>query len=91
MMKKTIITDMQKSDISQALRILCSGGINHIVELFSQGSPKAVETAKKFYKDKYLDYCVQKNMEFRDVFNDIISNVDPTFFTQKGAGIPGKG
>ncbi|NLV62723.1 MAG: nucleoside deaminase [Clostridiaceae bacterium] len=53
----------------------CSGDINHIVELFSQDSPKAVEIAKSFYKEKYLDYCVQSNMEFNDVFNSIVLKV----------------
>jgi len=51
----------------------CNGDINHIVELFSQDSPKAVEIAKAFYKEKYLDYCVQKNVEFNNVFNSIVS------------------
>ncbi len=50
----------------------CNGNINSIVELFSQDSPEAVEIAKTFYKEKYLDYCVHKDIEFKDVFNTII-------------------
>ncbi|NLG88885.1 MAG: nucleoside deaminase [Clostridiaceae bacterium] len=52
----------------------CGGKINHIVELFYRDCSDAVETAKDFYKDKYLDYCAQRNIEFRDVFNAIISS-----------------
>lgn len=50
----------------------CSGKINSIVELYYKDCPEAVETAIILYKDKYLDNCAQKNIEFKDVFNVII-------------------
>jgi tRNA(adenine34) deaminase len=51
----------------------CNGEINMIADIFSQDYPEAVQAAKAFYKeDKYLDYCVQSNMDFKDVFEAIV-------------------
>lgn len=51
----------------------CNGEVNKVVDVFSQYCPEAVQTAKDFYKERYLDHLAQSNKEFREVFESIVS------------------
>ncbi|NLK87379.1 MAG: nucleoside deaminase [Clostridiaceae bacterium] len=50
----------------------CNGEVNKIVDIFCRDCPEAVQIAKAFYEEKYLDFCVQSNKEFKDVFESIV-------------------
>jgi tRNA(Arg) A34 adenosine deaminase TadA len=41
----------------------CNGELNKVVDVFSYDCPEAVKIAKTFYRELYLDYCVQSNIE----------------------------
>lgn len=49
----------------------CNGEVNRVVEVFSQYCPEAVQMAKAFYHERYLDHCARSNKEFGEVFDSI--------------------
>lgn len=53
----------------------CNGEVNRIVDIFCKDCPEAVKIAKSLYNEKYLDFCVQSNKEFKDVFDSILSRM----------------
>jgi len=49
------------------------GETNYLVEGFRKDSPKAVEVAERLYEEKYLDKCVTDNVDYRVVYDYIVS------------------
>lgn len=56
----------------------CNGEFNKIVDIFSKDSPESVKMAKSLYSEGYLDFCVQNNIEFKDVFGAIVERFGNT-------------
>lgn len=50
-----------------------NGETNKVVDVFSQYCPEAVQTAKNFYKERYLDHWARTNKEFGEVLESIVS------------------
>ena len=52
---------------------LCSdnGQLNKVLKAFQLDCPKAIELAQKLYEDKYLDKCVENNMPYSEVYDNL--------------------
>jgi tRNA(adenine34) deaminase len=48
-----------------------NGEMNKVTTIFEKDNPAAVEIAKSFYNNGYIEECVKKDVPFREVFDQI--------------------
>jgi len=56
-----------------------AGELNKVAKVFQEDNPCAVKIAEEFYKDRYLDMCVEKEMELSEIFHAIASRLKSGF------------